>query len=53
MMVYLLWGSDTEYKWVDGVYADKTKAEADMRILNDRDKNCGWFYTIQEKEVTK
>ena len=51
--VWILWGSDTEKPWLEGVYADKVKAEADMRYLKDKDDGRGYIYWIQEKEVTK
>lgn len=51
--VWILWGSDTEKPWLEGVYADKVKAEADMRYLKDTDDGRGYIYWIQEKEVTK
>jgi hypothetical protein len=36
--VWLLWGSEggiTETPWIEGVYASKVQAEADLRILED------------------
>lgn len=57
--VWLLWGSDTETPWIEGVYADKVKAEADLRISQEvqADKDHpyggrGFIYWIQEKGVT-
>ena len=49
--VWLLWGSDTEMTWLEAVYADKVKAEADLRYLEDTDDERGYIYWIQEKEV--
>lgn len=56
--VWLLWGSDTETPWLEGVYVDKVKAEADMRMLKIAD---AWHegrarlynYWLQEKEITR
>jgi hypothetical protein len=50
--VWLLWGSDAETPWIEGVYADKVKAEADLRILEDAEE-CWYIYLIQEKQVTQ
>ena len=50
--VWLLWGSDTERPWIEGVYTSKVKAEADLRILEDAEE-CGYIYWIQEKQVTQ
>jgi hypothetical protein len=49
--VWLLWGSDTETPWIEGVYTSKVQAEADLRILEDAEE-CGYIYWIQEKQVT-
>ena len=54
--VWLLWGSDTETPWIEGVYDDKVQAEADLRILKEageEDNPCEYIYWIQEKEVKK
>lgn len=51
--VWILWGSDTETPWMEGVYADKVKAEADMRQLKKDDDGCGYIYWIQEKEIVR
>lgn len=57
MMVYLLWESDYESKLIVGVYANKTQAEADMRLLKEQDerdgRGGGYIYSIQEREVIK
>lgn len=50
--VWILWISDTEKPWIEGVYVDKVRAEADMRLLKDTDDGRGYIYWIQEKEVT-
>ena len=54
--VWLLWGDNADDSWIEGVYADKVKAEADLRILRqaeeDKDKDWRYIYWIQEKEVT-
>jgi len=54
--VWLLWIGDgvldEEKPWVEGVYVDKVKAEADMRLLKDADEGRGYIYWIQEKAVT-
>lgn len=53
-MVWLLWGSDTKTPWLlEAVYADKVKAEADLRYLENKEDGRGYIYWIQEKEVTK
>ena len=52
--VWLLWGSEggiTETPWIEGVYADKVKAEADLRLLKT-EATMGDIYWIQEKQVT-
>ena len=49
--VWLLWGSDTEKPWLEEVYANKVKAEADLRYLKDTDFGRGYIYWIQEKGV--
>ena len=49
--VWLLWGSDTETPWIEGVYTSKVQAEADLRILEDAEE-CGYIYWVQEKQVT-
>ena len=56
--VWLLWGDSANDSWVEGVYVDKVKAEADLRILRQaeedkgKDKDWRYIYWIQEKEVT-
>ena len=57
--VWLLWGDSANDSWVEGVYVDKVKAEADLRISQEvqADKDHpyggrGFIYWIQEKEVT-
>jgi hypothetical protein len=50
--VWLLWCSGPEKPWVLGVYTDKVRAEADMRLLKNTDDGRGYIYWIQEKEVT-
>lgn len=50
-IVWLLWGSDTEKPWLEAVYANKVKAEADLRYLKDTDFGRGYIYWIQEKGV--
>lgn len=53
--VWLLWGSEggiTETPWIEGVYADKVKAEADLRLLRT-EAAMGDIYWIQEKQVTQ
>lgn len=49
--VWLLWISDTKTPWVEGVFADKTKAEEAMRTVQVGDDGRGYIYWIQEKEV--
>jgi hypothetical protein len=53
--VYLLWQSDHEGKLVVGIYADKTQAEAQMRLMkdeNESDARGGWYdYWVQERTV--
>lgn len=51
--VWILKGSDGEGTWIEAVFIDKVKAEAAMRYLKDTDDGCGYFYTIQEKEITE
>jgi len=57
MTVYLLWESDHESRFIVGVYANKTQAEADMRLLKENDerdgRGGGYTYYIQEREVIK
>ena len=52
-MVYLLWWSDGGHRWVEGVYADKTLAEADIREFRKQDEADGrtYNYSIQEREL--
>ena len=53
--VWLLWSADTNTRWIEGVYADKVRAEADLRILKEREEGDAtgrYIYWIQEKEVT-
>ena len=50
-MVWILWGEDAEGRFIDGVYGDKVRAEADMRSCNERYPDA--HYWIQEKEVVQ
>ena len=50
--VWLLWGSDGERPWIEGVYADKVLSESHLRYLKDTDDGRGYIYWIQEKEIT-
>jgi hypothetical protein len=49
--IWILWGEDPEGKFIAGVYADKVKAEADMRMALSQ-PDPGAHYHIQEKEIT-
>jgi hypothetical protein len=51
--VWILFGHHSNNKWVEAVFVDKVLAEATSRQLNDRDKSEGYFYSIQEKGVTR
>ena len=54
-MVYLLWESDRERKYISGVYVNKIDAERDMRLLKENDERDGrggaYFYYIQEMDT--
>jgi len=49
--VWLLFGSDRVGQFIEGVYEDKVRAEADLRHLNSTDSET--LYWIEEKQVTK
>ena len=49
--VWLLWGSDTEVPWVEGVYANKVEAKSDLRLLKESDDGRGYIYWIEERPV--
>ena len=49
--VWIVWGEDSEGKFIAGVYDDKVRAEEDMRYMRATDD--GARYDIQEKEITK
>ena len=51
--VWLLWGSDTEKTWVEGVFIDKVLAETALRHMKVTDDGRGYIYWIQEKEITQ
>lgn len=51
--VWILWGSDTERPFLEGVYTDKLRAETDLRHLKETDDGRGYIYWIQEKEITQ
>lgn len=51
--VWILKGSDGETPWIEAVFIDKVKAEAALRYLKDTDDGRGYFYSIQEKEITE
>ena len=51
--VWLLRASDGREQWIESVYVDKVKAEADMRLLKNEDALGSFFYWIQEKEITR
>jgi hypothetical protein len=54
--VYLLWGSDTEKSWVEGVYTSKATAEDDLRLLEEageEDNPDGHTYWVQERQITR
>ena len=54
-MVYILWCSDEDGSFIEGIFNDKTDAEKEMQAMMDMDKERGmeddYFYTIQEREV--
>ena len=54
-MVYILWCSDEDGSFIEGIFNDKIDAEKEMRAMMDMDKERGreddYFYTIQEREV--
>lgn len=52
-MVWILWSSDSEKPWIEGVYVDKVLAEKHLRILKDTDDGRGYIYWVQEKQVTE
>ena len=49
--VWIVWGEDSEGKFIAGIYDDKVRAEEDMRYMRATDD--GAHYNIQEKEITK
>ena len=49
--VWILWGKDPEGKFIEAVYDDKVRAEADMRSLNERYQDSHYF--IQEKVIRR
>jgi hypothetical protein len=51
--VWLLWGSDTEKPWIEGIFIDKVFAESALRHMKDTDDGHGYIYWIQEKEITQ
>jgi hypothetical protein len=50
--VWILWGEDSEGTFIAGVYDDKVRAEADMRMAQDQYAPDA-HYHIQEKAITK
>jgi hypothetical protein len=50
--VWIVWGEDSEGRFIAGVYDDKVRAEADMRMACLQ-PDSGARYWIQEKEITK
>ena len=49
--VWIMWGEDSEGKFLDSVYDDKVKAESDMRLLNERYPDARYY--IQEKVIKR
>lgn len=49
--VWIVWGDDSEGRFIAGIYDDKVRAEEDMRYMRATDD--GAHYNIQEKEITK
>lgn len=51
-LVWILWSSDTEKPFMEGLYIDKVLAEKHLRLLKEADDGRGYVYWIQEKEIT-
>jgi hypothetical protein len=53
MVVYLLWSSDGDEKWIEEIFKEKIEAEALMRQMEAQDKLGGrsYQYWVQEKGV--
>jgi hypothetical protein len=50
--VWIVWGEDSEGKFIAGVYDDKVRAEEDMRMARQQPDPDAHYY-IQEKAITK
>ena len=50
-LIWILWGSDTQKPWIEGVFAHKVMAEKVLRHCEKEDEGRGFIYWIQEKEV--
>jgi hypothetical protein len=50
--VWIIWGSDSEGKFIAGIYDSKVRAEEDIRVA-EQQPDCDAHYWIQEKEITK
>jgi hypothetical protein len=51
-LVWIIWGNDSEGKFIAGVYDSKIRAEEDIRVA-EQQPDPGAHYWIQEKEITK
>jgi hypothetical protein len=50
--VWIVWGEDSKGRFIAGIYDDKVKAEADLRMAQEQ-PDADVHYHIQEKEITK
>ena len=50
--VWIVWGEDSEGRFIAGIYDDKVKAEEDMRMAQEQ-PDADVRYFVQEKEITK
>jgi hypothetical protein len=49
--VWMLWGVFQNERFLEGVYVNKDRAEADLRQLNKDDPDAE--YWVQQREVTR
>jgi hypothetical protein len=50
--VWIVWGNDSEGKFIAGIYDHKVRAEEDLRAAQ-QDTDTVAHYYIQEKAITK
>lgn len=50
--VWIVWGDDSRGRFIAGIYDDKVRAEADLRMAQEQ-PDVSVCYHIQEKEITK